>query len=251
MVAAVSWLPTVRIHEPRVVGAIYQNDRRIGVHPKPVHWTPVMAATLTTIMEQVVGRGTAKRAQIEGYTIAGKTGTASKLVNGHYSHSDYNASFVGFMPSRKPAFAMIVVIDSPHGANGTHGGSVAAPIWQRIAASAIRYLGVPQSVDAPPPVLVVRDDKPPVTVSTAVAPGDDPALAVVETPPGTVPDLTNASAREVLRRLAGTGLTPHMSGDGFVVDQDPPPGTPIGPATTIRLTLDRGRPRHSAITSQP
>ena len=61
------------------------------------------AATMTTIMEQVVERGTARAAQIDGFTIAGKTGTAAKLVNGHYQKSDYNASFVGFIPSRKPA----------------------------------------------------------------------------------------------------------------------------------------------------
>ena len=54
-------------------------------------------------MEQVVERGTGKSAQIAGYTIAGKTGTAQKLVDRRYSRSDYNASFVGFLPSRKPA----------------------------------------------------------------------------------------------------------------------------------------------------
>ena len=55
-------------------------------------------------MEAVVERGTAKKlADVDGFTVAGKTGTASKLVNGRYSKSDYNASFVGFVPSRKPA----------------------------------------------------------------------------------------------------------------------------------------------------
>src|SRR4029453_8142311 len=77
--------------------------------------TTETAATLTTIMEQVVERGTAKAAQIPGYTIAGKTGTAAKLENGHYQKSDYNASFVGFLPSRKPRLMILVVIDSPHG----------------------------------------------------------------------------------------------------------------------------------------
>ena len=62
-------------------------------------------------------RGTGTRAQIPGFTVAGKTGTAQKVVNGQYSRSDYNASFVGFVPSRDPAFAIVVVIDSPHGRN--------------------------------------------------------------------------------------------------------------------------------------
>ena len=57
----------------------------------------------------------AKLAQIDGYTVAGKTGTAKKLVNGSYrGHSDYNVSFVGFVPSRKPVFTIVVVVDSPH-----------------------------------------------------------------------------------------------------------------------------------------
>ena len=87
--------------EPHVVRAFIRNGRREAVPRKVVRRaiTPETAATMTEIMEAVVERGTAKGfAQIDGYTVAGKTGTASKLVNGHYSKSDYNASFVGFVP---------------------------------------------------------------------------------------------------------------------------------------------------------
>ena len=110
-------------------------------------------------MEGVVDRGTGKRAQIAGYTVAGKTGTAKKLVNGSYrGHSDYNVSFVGFVPSRKPVFAIVVVVDSPHGVS-PYGGVVAAPIFQQIAAAALRHYGVPQTIDAPPPLLVARPER--------------------------------------------------------------------------------------------
>ena len=112
------WPTAASCVEPRVVRAIYRDDRRYAVQPKVVRRTisADTAATLTAIMEGVVERGTARQAaQIPGYTIAGKTGTAAKLINGHYSTSDYNASFVGFVPSRDPAVAIIVVIDSPHG----------------------------------------------------------------------------------------------------------------------------------------
>ena len=115
------------------------------------------AATLTSIMEGVVEHGTARSAQIAGYTIAGKTGTAAKLIDGRYSKSEYNASFVGFLPSRKPAVALIVVLDSPHG-KGYYGGVVAAPIFKRIAESTLRYLGVGPTIDPEPPVLVERRD---------------------------------------------------------------------------------------------
>src|SRR6185503_6881941 len=91
--------------EPRVVRAVYRENRRYAVQPKVVRRavSADTAAVLTSVMEGVVERGTAKKAQIAGYTIAGKTGTATKLVNGHYSKTDYNGSFVGFIPSRDPA----------------------------------------------------------------------------------------------------------------------------------------------------
>ena len=111
-----------------------------------------------TIMEGVVERGTAKSAQIPGYTIAGKTGTAAKLVDGHYSKSEYNASFVGFLPSRQPALTIIVVIDSPHG-NGYTGGVVAAPVFKRIAEASLRHLGIAPTVNPMPPVLAARHER--------------------------------------------------------------------------------------------
>src|SRR5205814_8292119 len=143
--------------EPRVVRAVYRDNRRFAVQPKVVRRTVSAdtAATLTGIMEGVVGdpHGTAKRAQIPGYTIACKTGTAAKLVNGRYSTSDYNASFVGFIPSRSPAVAIIVVTDSPRTRPAT-GGAVSAPVFRRIAEATLRYLGVGPTINPTPPVFV-------------------------------------------------------------------------------------------------
>ncbi len=119
--------------------------------------SPDTAAQLTTMMEAVVERGTGKPAQIQGYTVAGKTGTASKVVAGRYSRSDYNASFVGFVPSRNPLFTIVVVVDSPRKVSA-YGGVVAAPIFQRIAQASLRQYGVAPTIDAPPPLLVARRD---------------------------------------------------------------------------------------------
>ena len=109
-------------------------------------------------MEEVVERGTAKPAQIPGYTIAGKTGTAAKLVDGNYSHIDYNGSFVGFIPSQRPAVTILVVLDSPHGPHGYYGGNVSAPIFKRIAEATLRYLGVGPTLNPAAPVVVARRD---------------------------------------------------------------------------------------------
>ena len=143
---------------PHVVRAFIQNGRRDEVPRKVVRRaiTADTAATLTEIMEAVVERGTAKKlADVNGFTVAGKTGTASKLVNGRYSKSDYNASFVGFVPSRKPALTIVVVIDSPH-AKGYYGASVSGPVFSRIAEAALRHLGVGPTVNPPSPVLVAK-----------------------------------------------------------------------------------------------
>ena len=106
--------------------------------------------------------------------MAGKTGTAQKLINGQYSHSDHYASFVGFVPSTNPVFAIVVVIDSAKGPNGDHGGTVAAPIFKNIAEPALRYLGVPLPVNPPSAVLVARHDASaeptPATCVSATAP---------------------------------------------------------------------------------
>jgi cell division protein FtsI/penicillin-binding protein 2 len=233
--------------EPRVIRAIYRNDRRFLVHPKVLRRTinQETAALLTTIMEQVVERGTAKRAQILGYTIAGKTGTASKLVNGHYSRFDYNASFVGFLPSRNPALAMIVVIDSPHGPASYHGGAVAAPIFQRIAEASLRYLGVAPNVDPSPPVLVAKRDVG-ENVDAQPDPVPKPTVTVVKDEQGTVPDVRGMSARDAVRKLLKVGLSARLSGDGIVVSQLPLPGSPIEQGIVCRLQLERGAIRRPA-----
>ena len=228
--------------EPRVVGAVYRDNRRHSIRPKVVRRTisPDTASVLTTILEGVVERGTGMAAQIPGYRIAGKTGTAAKLVDGRYSKSDYNASFVGFIPSRDPAVAIIVVVDSPQG-GAYYGSSVSAPIFRRIAEPTLRYLGIGPTINAPPPVLVARhwDDSP---VSTAAAASTEPVVSVVaDGPSGTVPDLQGMSAREATRTLARLGMTARLSGDGFVASQDPPPGAPLEAGGVCRVVLARSR----------
>jgi cell division protein FtsI (penicillin-binding protein 3) len=227
--------------QPRVVRAFIKDGRRLEVPHKEMRRTieSDTAATLTTIMEQVVVRGTARAAQIEGYTIAGKTGTAAKLVNGHYQKSDYNASFVGFIPSRNPALTILVVIDSPHG-NGYTGGAVSAPVFKRIAEAAVTYLGVGPNLNAAPPVLVTRHDVRDGDPDAAPQPARAESVLAATLEParnGLMPDLRGLSAREALRSLSRIGLTARLSGDGFVVEQSPAPGNALvrGDACTLKL----------------
>ena len=91
-------------------------------------------------MSGVVADGTGKLAQVEGYDVAGKTGTSQKIENGTFSHSKFIASFVGFAPVRDPKIVVIVMLDQPH--PQYFGGIVAAPVFSRVVKDTLRYLEI-------------------------------------------------------------------------------------------------------------
>jgi cell division protein FtsI (penicillin-binding protein 3) len=237
--------------EPHVVRAFIRNGHREEVPRNVVRRaiTQETAATVTEIMEAVVERGTGKSfAQIDGYTVAGKTGTASKVVNGHYSKSDYNASFVGFVPSRKPAVVIVVVIDSPH-AGSYYGATVSGPVFKRIAEATLRHLGVGPTLNAPPPVIVARREAAPNQMAPRpVGAWGQPAEAT--TPTGSMPDLRGLSARDAIRSLMPLGLTPRIDGDGFVVEQSPRAGAELARGESCVLKLGRRPPTSAGGTVQ-
>jgi cell division protein FtsI (penicillin-binding protein 3) len=241
MVAAVSTVANGgELIQPRVVHALIRDGHRTEVTPTVLGRaiTPETAATLTGIMEQVVARGTATTAKIDGYTIAGKTGTAHKLVNGRYAPADYNASFVGFIPSRNPRVAIIVVLDSPRAGVYT-GGPVSGPIFQRIAEAALRHFGIVPSVNAPPPVLVARHSDQQEFQRTQ---GRDIAALVpvggFNGPQG-LPDFRGLSARDALRVLTKIGLAARLHGSGIVASQTPEAGARFDLGATCDLWLER------------
>ncbi|MCC2954104.1 penicillin-binding protein 2 [Massilia sp. IC2-477] len=118
----------------------------LKVDEKPVGQqviSPKTAAQVRTMLESVVSpEGTASKAQVPGYRVGGKTGTAEKIVNGRYSRTDNIGYFVGIAPMSKPRFVIAVMIDNPRGALRT-GGSVAAPTAADLAANALRAANVP------------------------------------------------------------------------------------------------------------
>jgi cell division protein FtsI (penicillin-binding protein 3) len=99
------------------------------------------AASVRKMLEGVIGPGgTASGAEIAGYTLAGKTGTAEKAINGEYSKDKYVASFVGFAPANKPKLLVAVMVDEPNGE--IYGGQVAAPAWKSIVNFSLGYLKI-------------------------------------------------------------------------------------------------------------
>ena len=247
MAAAVSSIANGgQLFKPRVVRAVVRDGVRRTIAPEVIRRTVSAdtAATLTAIMEGVVDRGTAKSARIDGYTIAGKTGTARKIEDGAYSRQKHMASFVGFIPSRRPALTVIVVIDTPR-AGGYTGGAVAAPVFKRISEVALRHIGVPRNVDPEPPVLIARRATAPVANVRYGPERVVPHAPVVPARDGLMPDVKGLSARAAVRQLARAGLAPRLAGRGVVSAQEPMAGTPLEPGMSVQLWLEREQPHAS------
>ena len=118
--------------------------------------SPQTAREMRVMLESVVSpEGTASQAQVAGYRVGGKTGTAQKLVNGRYSHTKYIANFVGIAPMSDPRFVIAVMVDEPTTAAHT-GGSVAAPTFAALATSALRAANV--QPDSPITDIIIPDN---------------------------------------------------------------------------------------------
>ena len=188
---------------------------------------PAVARSLERLLEDVVENGTAGKAAIPGYRVAGKTGTPQKLSEdgGGYSRSLYMASFAGFAPARNPRVVGLVLLDEPRG--GAEGGVVAAPTFAAIVGSVLKYMKVPPSQPAEPswPLAASRETEEVGELKTVA--WVDPADRIEG--PG-LPDLSGLTAREAVSRLAAAGIVPRLHGAGFVERQAPLAGTPLADA---------------------
>ncbi|AMQ55713.1 penicillin-binding protein [Algoriphagus sanaruensis] len=217
---------------------------------------------LQRLLEGVVLQGTAKNILNENYSIAGKTGTAQKLINGKYTET-YYTSFAGYFPADRPKYSMIVVIDSPKGF-AAYGGDVSAPVFKEIA-DRIFALDMElnprnqskilqaQSQDPALPVIHAgkgeelqgifeklalnvkspssEDWVKPVSTTTKVN------LAINNTEVPVVPDVSGMPLRDALYILENKGLKVSYRGSGNVLEQSLEPGTKLSSDLTINLIL--------------
>jgi cell division protein FtsI (penicillin-binding protein 3) len=210
--------------------------------PRPVRrvLSQATAATMLNIMETVTQPGgTANGASPPGFTTAGKTGTAQKIVGRAYSHNKYNSVFMGLIPAEKPVLAITVIIEESKGA--IYGGVVAAPVFREIAGQALRILGyypqpdktdsilaknnsaTPKHTASPEPAVVpLAASLVPLELQKLTAPPEQPSA-----PLKVMPDLRGMTIRRAMKLLTCSGVRCHMKGSGLAVSQDPPPGTPI------------------------
>jgi membrane peptidoglycan carboxypeptidase len=252
------------LHKPHVVQEVRRGkdvlpDEGAGatVEPKRVI-RPETAATLRRLMEGVVLNGTGVLARLDGWTAAGKTGTAQKIdpVTGRYSPTNFIASFTGFAPISNPAVTILVSIDSPVGLH--EGGPVAAPVFKRIAEQVLPYLEVPRDVPLNPRLIQAAykrqgptddlaledfaatdfsaqpDEELPVeSKPNAVAPRESKQRVPEVMMPAeqgsdiTVPDFAGKTMRDVTEMCLHLGLEPVLVGSNLATEQTPAAGTMV------------------------
>jgi cell division protein FtsI (penicillin-binding protein 3) len=130
---------------PYVVRRVQRADGSVVFEREPQVLGRTVTRETATLMRALLTRvtepeGTGTRAAVEGFQVAGKTGTAQKPIGGVYSETDYMASFVGFLPADKPEIGIIVVVDNPQPLHT--GGMVSAPVFGEIAEQTVRYLDI-------------------------------------------------------------------------------------------------------------
>jgi cell division protein FtsI (penicillin-binding protein 3) len=193
--------------------------------------SPETAKSVTRMMEGVAAAGgTGTNAAVDGYRVAGKTGTAQKAdpITHGYSVDKRTASFIGFIPADNPRLTILVVIDEPK--TSPYGGVVAAPAFSAIAQQSLCYLKVPPAAGSrPKPEKVLEVKEPSVQATVASAEG-----GIVEGGEGVVmPNFRGMSMRQVLRSMEKRGLNVKLMGSGRATEQNPLPGKRIGPSDQV------------------
>ncbi|MHB1127119.1 MAG: stage V sporulation protein D [Bacillota bacterium] len=218
---------------PHLVKAFLGNDGQVVRKVEPQAVTQVIseetAQQVRTILEGVVSRGTGVNAYIPGYRAAGKTGTAQKVGKGGYEAGKYVASFVGFAPANDPRLAILVVIDEPKG-YPYYGGTIAAPIFARVMADSLRYLGVPPQFDPEREKEQIEARERKVIVPHVV-------------------DLTVEQARKA---LLVAGLEPDIQGSGdIIVNQTPKGSVKVVPGTRVIIYAGAAPSRSDGLVVVP
>lgn len=222
---------------PFVVRAQVDQDANLISETRPRTMGRALSARSARILTNMMARvtepgGTGTRARVEPFAVAGKTGTAQKVLpGGGYSHKDYMSSFVGFVPADDPKVAVLVLIDTPKGQH--YGGVVAGPAFAAIARAALTSMGIVSSQ----PVKLLEAKKQPVE-QEALAAGETrttPTDAAKEIAAGLTPDLRGLTLRQVLGLNGHKGVKVLAQGWGRVISQNPKPGAPLSPSLSVSL----------------
>jgi cell division protein FtsI (penicillin-binding protein 3) len=255
---------------PHLIREIRNASGAPSYRPNPEQHRVISRETATALrgmLEGVTLNGTAKKAQLDGYTAAGKTGTAQKIdpKTRTYSKTKFVASFVGFAPVTNPAVVIIVVIDEPGGAY--HGGDVAAPVFRQIAEQILPEMGVIPDTDFKNPQLVAQAAQTPTeisklrdeekrrednirqqqwrestmpTVTTRDNGGGEIVYALATSSAIVMPDLRGRSVRDIARACAQLGMRVEARGEGGrVIGQNPQAGVGLRQGQVVYLDFGK------------
>jgi cell division protein FtsI (penicillin-binding protein 3) len=251
---------------PHIIREVRNEAGAVVYQPQPEQHRVISAATaisLRGMLEGVTLHGTAKKAQLDGYSAAGKTGTAQKIDprTRSYSKTKFVGSFVGFAPVSNPQVVIIVVIDEPTGAY--HGGDVAAPVFREVAEQILPILGVEPDIEtksAPDLIAQVDQDQEGAaklreeqlreneerkatlpTVESNGGHGGEVVYATATRKAIVMPDLRGRSVRDVARTCAQLGLQIEARGEGKVFKQSPAAGSEVSTGQTIYVDFGRSQ----------
>ncbi len=210
------------LQKPHIVKRILNPDGSVYQETKPETVRRVLESevdkTLVGLLEQVVSSGGGRKAAVQGYRVAGKTGTAQKIREdgAGYMEGRYIASFCGFAPVDDPKFVVLVLIDDPSGT--FYGGQIAAPVAGRIFSQLMRYARIEPSADAFFEEAEVEGEKMILSETPQPKPRKERPTII---PDGkvVVPDFTGQSIREASRTAAENGLSIASEGSGHAVSQ--------------------------------
>ncbi len=246
------------LYYPQIIKEQISSDGEIIFEKRPVQIRKVISnetsSRIKNILTSVVETGTGQNAKIDLLTSGGKTGTTQKLIEGNYSNSEYNSSFIGFFPAENPQAVCLILINSPK--IGKYGGIVAAPIFKKIAEGIIKSdpdqfridlinlnsgvftdvrLNGPSSSESPKNSEDNIGDSGHRLAGTSVSEtkysSEVPELKSYDV----MPDLTNYNLRNAILILSKLGVGFKISGSGKIISQSIQPGVKIRKGITCEL----------------
>lgn len=268
-----------KLMTPRLVSQLVDNEGNVVKTYEPEIKRQVIsestAKTLLELMEGVVSEGTGSNAYVPGYRVAGKTGTAQKIVDGRYAPGKYIGSFVAIAPADDPKIAVLVIVDEPKGIY--YGGSVAAPVAGDLIEETLTYLEVErkyteeekekyENTEIVPDVRNMKIGEAGKILTqlgfryTTESTNIEENSVIIEQFPfaGTevtkgsivdlyldtdykndntviVPDLIGRTKEDVIKLLKGLGLDYEFEGEGVAIEQNPQPGSQVDLNTKVKV----------------
>ncbi len=224
-----------KLMKPILVKEILNSEGEVIERFEPTVVEEVIRAQIAkqtiAMMETVVGNeGTAKLAQVPGYAVAGKTGTAEKAIAGGYSKTDAYCTFIGLIPADDPQLAIGITIDTPT-IGHAFGGVAAGPAFSEIAGESMKILDI-----APDPNLLKKEPKK-ETKTEDDLPAPPPEIIWTEKGEIIMPNLQGLTLRDFLSALQVSNMEINFEGSGRVVEQYPSAGKLLTRTDSIRVKL--------------